>query len=161
MFYDHFYARSLLAKLSRSLDIGAGGQQLPYSGYVETNIAIPGLLEEMSCRMLIVPDTRYAQRVPVILGTNILKSVMDKPKQDHGVRYLQKLDLHGSWHLAFKCLCIQHHKVERSKCRLCVMKSAVAHKVVIPVNGTVTISGKMDKQVYLPPCIGITEQCIC
>ena len=42
-----------------SLDIeGAGGQQLPYSGYVETNIAIPGLLEEISCLMLIV-CTRY------------------------------------------------------------------------------------------------------
>ena len=30
---------------------------------------------------------------------------------------------------------------------------------MIPANGTVTIGGKMDKQVDLPPCIGITEKC--
>jgi hypothetical protein len=40
---------------------------------------------------------------------------------------------------------------------MCIVKSAVAEKIVIPVNATVTIQSKMDKQVSLPPCFGITE----
>jgi hypothetical protein len=36
---------------------GAGGQQLPYSGYVEASISLPGLLENICCLMLVVPDT--------------------------------------------------------------------------------------------------------
>jgi len=79
-----------------SLDIGgAGGQQLPYSGYVEVNLSVSGLFKDISCLMLVVPDTRYAQRVPVILGTNILTSVMERLEEHYGVRYLQKADLHS------------------------------------------------------------------
>ena len=60
------------------LDIeGAGGHQLPYSGYFESEVSVAGFSGKVSCLVLIVPDTRYAQRVPVLLGTNVLKPLMN------------------------------------------------------------------------------------
>ena len=59
-----------------ALDIeGAGGQKLPYSGYIEVDVGVPGLCNPISCLLLVVPDTRYAKTVPIILGTNVLNLV--------------------------------------------------------------------------------------
>ena len=70
------------------LDIeGAGGHKLPYSGYIEVDLIVPGITNPVSCLMLVVPDTRYAQKVPVILGTNVLELMMNTVEQEHGVRY--------------------------------------------------------------------------
>jgi len=82
---------------------------------------------------------------------------MNTVQQKHGVRFLQKAGLTGPWYLAFKCLIIEHCELGRAKGRLCFVKAAVSQKVVIPVNAT--IQGRMDKQVSLPPCLGIAEHC--
>jgi len=141
------------------LDIeGAGGHQLPYCGYFEASVAVPGVSGQVDCLLLIVPDTRYAKRVPVILGTNVLKLIMRKVEQQHGTRFLQKADLPGSWYLTFRCMSIRRREVGRSNGRLCVVKADVVKKVVIPVNGTVTIPGRMNKQAAIPSCLGLTQQ---
>ena len=88
-----------------------------------------------------------------------LISVMDTLEQNHGARYLQKVDFPGSWELAFKRLFIHNKKSESAKGKLRVVKSDAAQEVVIPENSKVTIGGKMDKQVGLPLCAGITEKC--
>ena len=91
------------------LDIeGAGGHQLPYSGYFESEVSVAGFSGKVSCLVLIVPDTRYAQQVPVLLGTNVLKPLMNNVEQIHGTRFLQKAQLPGPWYLTFKCMSIQH-----------------------------------------------------
>ena len=52
---------------------GAGGHKVPYLGLVEVAIQSPEiLLGEFPVLMLVVPDTEYHKRVPVLLGTNIL-----------------------------------------------------------------------------------------
>jgi hypothetical protein len=45
---------------------GAGGHKLPYSGYIEVDIILPGITNPEHCLMLEVLDTQYAQKVPVI-----------------------------------------------------------------------------------------------
>ena len=52
---------------------GAGGHKVPYLGLVEVTIQSPEIsLGEFPVLMLVVPDTEYHKRVPVLLGTKIL-----------------------------------------------------------------------------------------
>ena len=69
-------------KLDRMLTVeGAGGHQLPYLGYVEVDLYLKEMEEPVQrVIMLVVPDTAYHQRVPVLIGTNVLgnlKQVQD------------------------------------------------------------------------------------
>ena len=69
-------------KLDSMLTVeGAGGHQLPYLGYVEVDLYLKEMEEPVQrAIMLVVPDTAYHQRVPVLIGTNILgnlKQVQD------------------------------------------------------------------------------------
>ena len=41
-----------------TLDIeGAGGHKLPYTGYIEVEVAIPHVTDPVNCLILITPDT--------------------------------------------------------------------------------------------------------
>ena len=51
----------------------AGGHTVPYEGYVEVCLGIPqGEMTDMNVLMLVVPNTVYHDRVPILLGTNVL-----------------------------------------------------------------------------------------
>ena len=52
---------------------GAGGHEIPYLGVVETTVSCSSA--DATCVpvvLLVVPDTEYHSRVPVLLGTNVL-----------------------------------------------------------------------------------------
>ena len=64
-------------KLDRILTVeGVGGHRLPYLRYVEVDLYLKEM-EEPAQRviMLVVPDTAYYQRVPVLIGTNVLRNL--------------------------------------------------------------------------------------
>ena len=57
---------------------GAGDHTLPYIGYISVDVSVPKLgTDSVGCLILVVPDTKYAESVPIILGTNILKPIMN------------------------------------------------------------------------------------
>ena len=57
----------------------AGGSKLPYSGYVEVEVQIPFIQNDPICiPMLVVPKSDLSDRVPVIVGTNILRICHEK-----------------------------------------------------------------------------------
>ena len=62
------------------------------------SVIINGDDKQHSCLFLIVNDTDYHRNVPVLLGTNILNSVMEEIKEDHGDRFLQTSKLHEPWY---------------------------------------------------------------
>ena len=81
---------TMSASLSESLDLkvqplehlltveGAGGHKLFYLGYVEVDITCADInLFDLSVIMLVVPNTKYHNIVPVLLGTNILRLLTD------------------------------------------------------------------------------------
>ena len=107
--------------------------------------------------MLVVPNTRYAVHVPVIIGTNVLDLIMKNMENRYGTRYQQTINLPDSWNLAFRCMKIQSREAEKAKGRLCIVKSALSHKLVIPSNNTVLVEGKIDKSLIKSDCIGITQ----
>lgn len=74
-----FYMEQLqqypLKKLSEILQIeGAGGQLVPYCGFIEVEVVLPGT-SSVSTPVLVVPTTGFGKRVPVVVGTNVLKAL--------------------------------------------------------------------------------------
>ena len=53
---------------------GAGGKQLPYLGYIEADIQVSFLPNcDIQFPVLVVPVTEYGLRVPVVVGTNVIR----------------------------------------------------------------------------------------
>ena len=80
---------------------GAGGQEVPFIGYIEASLTInlhsttPGF--DVPCLLLVVPETSYNRRVPVIVGTNVIKSCQEERSSSHH-------DCITAWSLAFSHL---------------------------------------------------------
>ena len=53
---------------------GAWGQHIQYLGYVKSSITLPELNTIFDVLFLVVPDTMYHERVPVLIGTNVLSA---------------------------------------------------------------------------------------
>ncbi len=60
---------------------GAGGQRLGYLGVTEASLAIPesvfGHNVSLKVPFVVVDDTEYNHRVPVIIGTNVIHQLLD------------------------------------------------------------------------------------
>ena len=55
---------------------GAGGQPVLYKGWVAADVKFPGIaVQDTNAMFLVVPDTDYNIRVPVLVGTNLLSFV--------------------------------------------------------------------------------------
>ncbi|KAK3088701.1 hypothetical protein FSP39_022540 [Pinctada imbricata] len=53
---------------------GANDSVLPYLGYIEADISIPSLNDNtFTIPLLVVPDTEYNFKVPIIVGTNAIR----------------------------------------------------------------------------------------
>ena len=62
---------------------------------MEIDIKTPGLHNNKSypALLLVVDDTDYHRTVPVLLGTNVLKTLLEDIQSCHGVRFLQEAQL--------------------------------------------------------------------
>ena len=102
--YSKLFPDQLIRPLEDfKLDIEcAGDQKLPYSGYVEVDIGIPGVVDLIECLLLVTPDTRYGHKVPAILGTNVLKPLMKATELKHGIRYQQTVKMPDSLYFTFR-----------------------------------------------------------
>jgi transposase InsO family protein len=138
---------------------GAGGHSLPYFGYVEVDIEIPGIIGVFEVLLLVVPDTRYGDSVPVILGTNMLRPVMDAEIKQHGVRWLQKTATKGPWQLAYRCLNFQDKQLDRRNGQLCLVRNAEERPVVLYPNMAVNILGEVDNRLPYSKCLAMSQPC--
>ena len=115
----------------------ADGKQLPYDGYLTVNLTIThGLLQATTrlCLFLITPDTKYSERTPIIIGTNILNIFYEECRQNFGEQYLQKADLHTPWYLSFRCLTLREKEIKKNKNRIAIVRSAEKQKIILGPN---------------------------
>ena len=82
-FYNSLDPKPTLQSLTDfRLDVyGADGNLLPYSGYVEIEICLPFIekgLNTISVPILVTPTTEYREKVPVIIGTNVIRVFRDQ-----------------------------------------------------------------------------------
>lgn len=136
---------------------GAGGYDLPYSGYTEAEIAVVGQGAVHPILLLVVPDTSYGQRVPLILGTNILAKLLDDQINMHGVRFIQKSNIEVPWKMALQCVQTQERQLEKRGGRLCLIRAAGNRDLVVPGNATVTLQGYTCSKMGYATCLGLVE----
>ena len=102
-----FIAKSVHSTLDKVFRIkGAGGHDIPYLGIVEAAIRCPKVdMVSVPVVLLVVPDTEYHSRVPVLLGTNILSLIKGKvPAEDF------------AWRNTFAMLARHQAVVENASC---------------------------------------------
>ena len=81
-FYDQYLLDCDIHSVETLKVVGAGGQDVPFFRYISVNISFPeneaGVSEEIPTFALIVPNTSYNQRVPAVIGTNLLRHYASK-----------------------------------------------------------------------------------
>lgn len=74
---------------------GAGGQHVPYLGYIEVCVTFPqsitGQEEELVALALVVPECNFNNRVPLLIGTNVLFQLHDNLLNQNGSDFSQRL----------------------------------------------------------------------
>jgi transposase InsO family protein len=126
----------------------ATGHVLPYTGYVKCYLSVKDLnISDITGLFLVVPDTSFSKNVPIIIGTNLLKSMNTG----------SNLPSNNPWKLAFQCLALQEKRIKRNDGRLALIKSNQRNKVILGSNRTVTIHGKVDKKVHINNCLAIVQ----
>ncbi len=82
---------------------GAAGQVVPFIGYVEVTITAdlaPDIQLTENCLALVVEDTKYNHKVPMVIGTNFLSIVLDRTPS----KRLRDGTIERPWQLAMMCL---------------------------------------------------------
>ena len=75
---------------------GATGKELPFKGYVEAEISVPFLSDSVfNIPLLVVPETEYNSKVPVIIGTNLIRLCKTDSSDS---------EVPVEWQTAFDCL---------------------------------------------------------
>ena len=64
---------------------GASGMQLPYKGYVELPIKVPFTEDEVFVPILVMSTTAFSAKVPMVLGMNVIKSLLNRSRSDGDV----------------------------------------------------------------------------
>ncbi len=82
---------------------GAGGDAIPYLGYVTVSVSIEGF-KSIDAPILIVRNTAYNASVPIIVGTNILSRV----QKDH------RGNVHPNVQLALQFMDLVNQQLARS-----------------------------------------------
>lgn len=127
----------------------ASGQLLPYVGYVEAELRATGITETSGqpALFLVVPDTRYSNDVPVLLGTNLLQPLVDGCREEQGPRFVQKIAHLTPWWLAFRCLSLKKRETARAAGRVGIVKCNSAGTLTIAGNRRMVVTGSVSDAV--------------
>ena len=86
--------------------VGAAGQGVPFLGYVDIEVEFPaeeaGLCSCLQALVLVVPDNAYNQRVPLVIGTNIVRECKDRCEEQGGADFLQRTHTSSAWKRAYQ-----------------------------------------------------------
>ena len=78
----------------------ANGTELPYKGYIEADIVVPSLGNTTyKAPVLVVENTDYNRRVPVIIGTNVIRLCKQASNDS------SESNIPAEWQVAFDSMC--------------------------------------------------------
>lgn len=109
-FYSQHLSHRQLYTIGKVLDIeGAAGQQVPYLGYIEVELQFPkracGTDKRVSALVLVSPDQSYNEKVPLLVGTNVLRPLVLDCIKRGGTQFLKTLPIQASWGIAYSQYC--------------------------------------------------------
>uniref|UniRef100_A0A3Q2XXG7 Gypsy retrotransposon integrase-like protein 1 n=1 Tax=Hippocampus comes TaxID=109280 RepID=A0A3Q2XXG7_HIPCM len=95
-FHKEHLSHLLIQPIHTILEIeGAGGQNVPYLGYVQTNISFPqhlaGKEQQLVVLALVVPECHFNSRIPLLIGTNVLLRLHEQLVEQNGPKFIQIL----------------------------------------------------------------------
>lgn len=136
----------------------ADGKNLPYLGFIEASLEVVGIPmnHKQHCLFLVIPESSYSKDVPILLGTNVLSSIMNACRTNLGERYLQNSGLFTPWYLAFRAMTIRERSLQKQKC-LAIVRSAETGTVLIRPNSSLTIKGYTTHELDYHPTCAIVE----
>ena len=160
-FYEEHLLHIPLEPLDNMLDIEcAGGDQLPYLGFVQVRVTSSGCGVKgkgRCCLLLVVPNTKYNERVPVLLGTNVLSCFLNECRITNGARFLQKADLYTPWFLAFRSIVLQEKELAKNDGSLALVRNAELNNITIPGNSTAVIKGQIARGIDYPQVCALLQ----
>ena len=143
-----FYQQHLSNRPLRPVDglvrvVGAAGQDVPFLGYIELNICLKdaGTNRTFPTLALVVPDNEYNQRVPLILGTNVVKQCREDCQRKNGFAFLQQIAVSPVWKRAYSSLRSCEHFRNRCTSGSIKVRSTSRRPVTIAANQTVVLWG--------------------
>lgn len=131
--YDTHLSDVPIKSLDTILEIECtDGQNLPYTGYIEVEIGHE--TASSTCLLLIIPNSRYNEQVPLLLGTNVLQYFIEQFEELFGPRFLQTSNLKTPWYLAFRTMVLRERESRRKKFRLGIVKCAESKSITLSPN---------------------------
>ena len=117
-----------------------GGGSVPYDGYVEVRMQIPGIAAfDLDVLMLVIPESEYSKRVPVTIGTLHIDEILNLIT-DEEIRQADK-----SWQrgIIARKIAIKTAQLKENKDILDKVSGHVklTRNVTIPALDTINISG--------------------
>ena len=95
--------------------VGAASQDVPFLGYVDVEVEFPveeaGLCSCLQVLVLVVPDNAYNQRVPLVIGTNIVRECKDRCEEQGGAGFLQRTHTSSAWKRAYQSMRVRERLV--------------------------------------------------
>ena len=83
---------------------GAGGQPVPHSGVIFVDVEVLGRTVPR-VPMFIVPVTEFRQKIPGLIGTNVLRASRDALHTRYGRGFLAKVQqMSETWYSAIQCV---------------------------------------------------------
>ena len=148
-FNENFEAEELMPLDDLLHVTAAGGHDLPYHGYVIVELAFGGK-SYGDFPLLVVNDTAYNTRVPLLIGTNVLTKVKEDLLSAEGVRFVQKSSLPSAVLCSIQSMCLSHKRLIESNgvmssVRL-QMNTELKPGEVRPVTGSVKVPAGVTLQ---------------
>ncbi len=136
---------------------GAGGQVIPFLGYVEVTIGIASdaIFDTLA---LIVKDTTYNSRVPVVVGTNVIKPYHTYCKTTYGKKFLQRCTLPSAWLTALKYMDVCNNFFCKDG-KVGPVKAANRKVITIAGNQTTTVKATVRSNPNIGTYTGLLQPC--
>lgn len=92
-FHKAHLSHLLIQPINALLEIeGAGGQNVPYMGYIQTHIMFPqnmaGKEQQLAVLALVVPECHFNSKIPLLIGTNALLRLYEQLVEQDGPGFI-------------------------------------------------------------------------
>ena len=156
-YYNSKLRNVKLHELDESLRVeAANGQPVPYDGYVEVDIELPGSLQGNCARftvpVLIVKDTPHNKRVPLTLGTNVILACMEEGKSSrgyHGYSDINSSSVDPAWKAAYTSMANSVHVTPHRAGKVGTLKLKSSRAVCVPANEMIVVECELNSSPIL------------
>ncbi|XP_055017481.1 LOW QUALITY PROTEIN: uncharacterized protein LOC129411251 [Boleophthalmus pectinirostris] len=138
-FHSKYLSNLPIHSIHNLLEVeGAGGQAVPYLGYVEAHLTFPedvtGTEEQRPVLALIVPEYEFNSKVPVLIGTNVLLKLYQRGVSHDKSKFLKRSD-------SFAALLQHVARVHKTETKACPVKLHGERSITNPARQKICLLG--------------------